>query len=372
MQPNCTKSSPASTETEPSEEIERRAGFKHAALVVLGVVISAAFISNAFLQWNFRGGPLVAGRFPFGAFIRALPHHLHWVLPFALLSAAIIPFRALQWKATLKKYVPFKQRLHFVSLGAVVHNLLPGQLGDLTRAYLLGRAQKIPLLSSFGSVAVCKLLEFVALVAVVTASMLGPFAGSGLAFGRLLRFGTVVCVALLGVVLAIAHGALPLARWLDRKETAPRLRTYLIQANEGLTAMRTPKAILIALMLSLPPVLCPALAYGLGLQGVGVPAGIFAGGIMLAAVSLGQGTPGVPGSMGVYYFVASWTARRLGASAQDAASFAALTHATTFLAQVTFGMVALWVRGVSWRDVRSARRAAAEASLASRSPAESA
>ena len=39
-----------------------------------------------------------------------------------------------QWQRPLEKKTPFMERWHFVNIGAAVHNLLPGNLGDVTRA----------------------------------------------------------------------------------------------------------------------------------------------------------------------------------------------------------------------------------------------
>ena len=93
-----------------------------------------------------------------------------------LLSASVIPLRALQWQQHASaQAVPFKERYHLVAIGAFTHNALPGKLGDIIRSFLLSRTQRLPFLQCLGSVAVCKLLEFAALMLLVAVSFLGPF-----------------------------------------------------------------------------------------------------------------------------------------------------------------------------------------------------
>src|SRR5688500_7119591 len=102
--------------------------FLHALLVLVGVVLSAFLISTAFFGWNVvRPGRLLIPRFSLQQFLQDLPGHLRWLIPFMLLSASIIPLRALQWQRTLSKRVPLRERYHLVAIGAFTHNALPGK-----------------------------------------------------------------------------------------------------------------------------------------------------------------------------------------------------------------------------------------------------
>src|SRR6185503_8377869 len=114
------------------------------AAAVAGLVVTALLGSTAFLKWTFQHGVHVAARFDSHAFGAALQKNWFWLIGFTALSAAMLPLRALQWQATLDEKVPFTERWHFVNIGAAVHNLFPGNLGDVTRAFLLARTRKLP------------------------------------------------------------------------------------------------------------------------------------------------------------------------------------------------------------------------------------
>ncbi|MCY1080065.1 lysylphosphatidylglycerol synthase transmembrane domain-containing protein [Archangium lansingense] len=324
-----------------------------ALLVLLGVVLSVALVSSAFFRWNLSGeGPLLIPRFPLGQFVKDLPRHLVWLIPFMLLSAAILPLRSAQWQTTLSKPVPFRERYHLVAIGAFTHNALPGKLGDFIRSFLLSRTQQIPFLQSLGSVVVCKLLEFAALMGLVAVSFLGPFGEKMSQFAGPLRVAVGLCVGLVILVVLLAHYALPLARMLERKRKLPRVRHLLGHVSEGLGTARSFRGMAKALLFSIGPVLAPALAYGLALRGIGVRGGLFAGTVVLGAIALGQSLPGVPVGMGIYYFVTSWAARSLGATPEDAAAFSALTHLGTVLSQVSVGALSVRLRGIRLKDLR--------------------
>ncbi|EPX62274.1 hypothetical protein D187_008461 [Cystobacter fuscus DSM 2262] len=329
--------------------------------VVVGAVLSVFLISSAFFRWNFGPGPLLIPRFPLEDFIEDLPGHLPWLIPFLLLSASIIPLRAVQWQTTLSKPVPLRERYHLVAIGAFTHNALPGKLGEFIRCFLLSRTQRIPFLQALGSVAVCKLLEFAALMGLVALSFLGPFGEKMAEFSGPLRIAVGACVGLVVLVVLLAHYALPLARALGRRNRLPRVRHLLGHVSEGLGTARSFRGMARTLLFSVGPVLAPALAYGLALRGLGISGGLFAGTIVLAAIALGQSLPGVPAGMGIYYFVTSWAARSLGASAEDAAAFAALTHLGTLLSQVSLGAISVRVRGIRIKDLRRGGSLAREA-----------
>jgi uncharacterized membrane protein YbhN (UPF0104 family) len=324
-----------------------------AVLALLGVVLSVVLISTAFFSWNLgKPGPLLVPRFSFSEFFRELPGHLVWLIPFMLLSASIIPARAVQWQRTLQKRVPFKERYHLVAIGAFTHNALPGKLGDVIRSFLLSRTQRIPFVQTLGSVAVCKLLEFAVLVALVALSFLGPFGATMARFEGPLKAAISALVGFVALVLLLAHYSLPLSGWLHRKHKLLRVQGFLNHVSEGLGTARSFRGMALTLFFSIGPVLAPAIGYGLALQGLGISGGLFAGGVVLGAIALGQGLPGVPAGMGLYYFVTSWAARSLGAPAEDAAAFATLTHLGTVIAQVSIGAFSVHKRGLRLKDLR--------------------
>lgn len=333
-------------------------------VAVAGALLTVVLVSTAFFRWNFGGpGPLVSPRFSFAEFGREIPRHLGWLLPFALLTAAIIPLRALQWQRTLDRRVPFKERYHLVAIGAFCNNALPGKLGDVIRAFLMSRSQRLSFLRSLGSVLVCKLLEFAALMLLVALSFLGPFGEAMARFSGVLRVAVALCLGLVVGVVLLAHFARPLSRVLERRGL-PRLRGILVEIGEGLGAARSFRGIALALLLSVGPVLAPSLAYGLGLRGLGIPGGMFAGAVVLGAIAFGQTAIGVPAGMGIYYFVTSWAARSLGATAEQAAAYSALTHMVTVGTFVAVGAVSFWLRKLRWSDLK--RRGTQLAELASR------
>lgn len=329
--------------------------------VILGALITLVLVGSVFFRYDFSGdGPLLVQRFSISEFFRELPGHLPWLAGFVLLAALVIPLRAFQWQFTLRKRVPFQERYHLVAIGAFCHNALPGKLGDFIRSFLMARSQKLPFLETLGSVAVCKLLEFAALMLLVAVSFLGPFGTMMKQFEGAMRIAILSCVGLVGAVVLLAHYSEPLAQALHRRHRFPKIQAALSSVYQGLGTARSFRGLGVALLASIPAVLAPALAYGIALRGLDVPGGLFAGAVVLGAIALGQMAPGIPAGTGLYYFFTNWAARSLGASEADAAAYSTLTHLATVMTQITVGAVSVSRRKFNWKDLRRRGKAAAD------------
>lgn len=310
-------------------------------------------LATAFVRFDVEWFRLsVEPRFSFSDFSAELPRHLLWLLPFCVLTAVTVPLRALQWQTTLRGPTSFSLRYHLVALAGIANNVLPGKVGDLLRAFLLARSEKLPFVESLGSVAVCKLFELVALAFLLFFCLISPFGGALEPFRAAWVPAAAGCGGLLCLGLALAFGSKPLADFLARQNRFPRAVKFLVEMHAGLASARSLRGMLRVLVYSLGPVLAPALAYGWALEGLGVPGGIFAGAVVLAALSIGQ-TAAAPAATGAYCFVAAWAARALGCSEQHAAAFATLTYLGTAGTQLLLGLLSVKAMKLSWADLRA-------------------
>jgi hypothetical protein len=314
---------------------------------IAGGLVSLALIALAFYRLETRPLRLVA-RFSLSAWFGELPSHLPWVIPFVLLTLALPPLRALLWGTTLPRPVPtYGARLLAVALGGLIHNVLPGRLGLLGSAYVLGRRAGRPVAETFAALLLIKLLELAALVATtaITLAILqaGGLAGTGLR--RLVGGGTIALAIFIAAAVATARWA-PRARLLaaSARPWVQRVGTLIAELGSGMAAVGAPGRLALGLLIALAPIAASALGYGTALAALDAPAGILGGALLLGAITLSQFTPGLPIGAGVHYVVAAWAARELGVTPSRAAALAALTHASTVVANLAFGLTAALAR----------------------------
>lgn len=332
-------------------------------LGVVGLVLSVTLAGLAFFRVSWRGGPVLTPRFPIGEWLAALPAHLGWVAPFAFLMAAQPVLRALVWRRVLP-VVPGVAKpgpaalYHALVFGGLVHNVLPGRLGLAASAWVLRRWSAMPFTPLLSSLLMVKLAELAALVAgagVMVWVIDARFGGAAL-LGRVVLWGAAGVAVMAGAAVAAAYGAPRIVARLERGGRHPRAARLAAALGQGFGVLRSGPHLGVSLALAILPVAAGALAYGWALARLGAPAGAAGGALVLAAVTFGQLTPGLPVGVGVYYFVAAWAARQLGVSAADAAALAALSHATTAVVSLVLGATSLLIRRDTLRALVGLRR----------------
>lgn len=327
-----------------------------------GAVITLALASLVFVRPHFSGGLRFEPRFDLAVWLHDLPGHLHWLLPFAALTAMLPAARALAWGRTLPlPPVDFANRYHAVALGGLMQNVLPGHLGPFGSALFLSRRLDRSFAAVLASLLLLKWLELVALVALATLAVAWPAAWVGQAsIRKMVAVGAAVC-AVAAIALVLIARFTP--AWVDRLERRGRL-LWLARALEslgdGLAVIGSARRLARAALVAATPVVLGGIAYGLALSRMGAAPGVVGGWPLLAAITLAQVTPGLPIGTGVYYFVCAWAAREMGVSASQAAALALLSHATGVVTNLTVGLGSALVHRrffaelVAWRRARQA------------------
>lgn len=326
------------------------------ALVILALAAGVALAGLVFFRVGWEGGLTLAPRFDLGAFVRHLPEHRGWLVPFAALTALQPAWRGLVWRRLAPAPAPpFTAFWSATALGALVHNAVPGKVGPLAAAWILARGTGAPLGGALSAQLLAKLCE---LAAVVTVGALALAVEGGRAGG----VAPAVAGALL--VAALAGAAAALGRFGRRAAVAlagtrPRVAAFVGSASDAVReaagAGRLPGALATALL----PAGTAAAAYALPLAAFGVEAPLAGGALLLAAITFGQLTPGLPVGTGVYYALAAFTARRLGATEAEAAALAVLSHAATVATLVAVGLAAAALRRDALAALLRSRRSLA-------------
>lgn len=332
----------------------RRLRARHAAAVAAGLVVGASLVLLVFFEPEWAGGRLVLRpRFDLGAFARGLPAHAHWLVPYALLAGSLPALRSLVWRSTLSRPVPpFRDTYHSTAIGALVHNTVPGKLGPVAASWVLARHARRPFAPTLSAELVAKLLEMgmVVLLGALAATVAHPAAG----LRGVVLAGAAVFATLASAAAALAVGSPRAAARLRGR--FPRAGAVLAALGEGLVGTGSARRLAQALLLAALPALVAALAYGLPLAALDVERSAAGGALLVAVITFGQLTPGLPIGTGVYWSLAAWAARELGAAPADAAAVAVLTHAGTVSANLAVGATSALVRRADLAELFRRRR----------------
>lgn len=297
------------------------------------LALGALLVSLVFFRPGWEGGPTLTARFELHRLLVRLPSQLGWFGPFVALAAALPPLRALVWREVLPPPPPgYADAYHATALGALVHNTVPGKLGPLAAAWVLARVGRRPFPLAFSSQLVAKLLELGAIVALgaAAAARTGPTA-----IGRVVVAGAALFLVLSSVAAALALGGPRASARLARR--LPRAGAALAAFAEGIAGAGSLARLAAAAGLAVLPALAAAVAYALPLRALGVAESAAGGALLVSVVAFGQLTPGFPVGAGLYWALAAWAARQLGAAPEDAAALAILTHAGMVAVGIALG-----------------------------------
>ncbi len=330
---------------------------RHVVAAVAGALVGALLISLVFFRLEWHGGPALVPRFDLGAFVRRLPEHARWLPGFFALAVSLFAWRALVWRVVAPPPRPrYRDAYHATALGALVHNTVPGKLGPLAAAFVLSRSSREPFAAALSSQLVAKLLELgaVVLLGAAAAAALPRVEGIGRAVIAGAAVFTALAAAAAGTALLAPRAGARIARRL------PRAGAALGALGAGLAGVGSPGRLGLALLAAAAPALTAALAYTVPLAAFGVGEGLAGGAVLVAVITFGQLTPGLPGGTGVYWGLAAWGARRLGAAPDDAAALAVLTHAAMVVASVVVGGASAIARRGALRELLRRRREVSE------------
>ncbi len=268
------------------------------------------------------------------------------------LLVATLGLFALRWHQLILSQgrLPRRRVFNFMMIGYLANAVFPARPGDLVRAVLLRQSQKISLSFGLASIVIERLFDLIAICALgVAASLVVPLP-------------EVVSTALYtvaagggGLILALLIFSLnrPLlerfrARYpqLFRIWIAKFAIEWLDRFASAVGVMHSPRRMVASIALTFlgwatfgASVMALVIAFQL-------PAPAAAGLIVVVTTNLGAAIPSLPGSLGIYHFMAVLALSPWNVDTSLAVAFAIGTHAIAIALHVLLGLGAAWIEGV--------------------------
>ncbi|HEX7048719.1 MAG TPA: lysylphosphatidylglycerol synthase transmembrane domain-containing protein [Longimicrobiales bacterium] len=336
---------------------ERRRGGRLDWKALLGIALGVGL-----LGYSLRGVDVAAVTHEIG---RADPLLF---LASAVLAAAPILVRAWRWRALLepiRRGTSFRARFEASMIGFMANNVLPARIGEFARAYTLSRMEPVPVVASFGSLVVERLLDGVVVAMYLFLAMALPgFPGIGATEGTDPGGAALMMLALMGgvglgllVLVLRPESVLRIAeRWvaplLPASLRGPVLR-MLSTFLTGLAALRRPSLLARAGLWSLGVWAVNAAAFWVGFRAFGIDVPFSAALFLQSLVALAVALPAAPGFFGLWEAATRVGLHEIwGVPLDKAVGFALGFHIGSFLVVTVWGLYYAWRLGLSWSDVR--------------------
>ena len=295
-----------------------------------------------------------------------------YVVPSLGLYFLAVYARTLRWRYILFPLIGRPRRALYpvVVVGYMANNLLPVRLGELVRSYYASMREPVSPATAFGTIVVERASDVVALlffiavvwIALPTSGLLDrladPVPGGA---PMLITLSLVPLIAVIAVMVAVTVAsdatvlgvAARILRPLPRR-LQQRLLGLAGRLIEGLTVLRSPRALAAVIVLSLPVWLLEAgmilvIALGFNLTDTFTSTGELIAALLLftAIANLAGVVPSASGGLGPFEFFGAATLAALGVP--EAGLFVLTVHVALLVPVTVLGGVMLLLDGTSLR-----------------------
>ena len=272
-----------------------------------------------------------------------------WILPSAACTLLGYVLRTMRWQVILSgaARAPLRTLFAVLLMGFATNNLLPGRLGELWRAYLLGRKRGVPKSSALASVVIERVFDGLTLILILAAV---SFAIQLPGWGRQIEL--LAAAIFLGATLVVflllwkpAIVQVPIHRVVGRFHGG--LAVWLVdrfdQFVDGLRPLRHARILGTAALVSagvwlLEGTSYVALSRGMNLN---IPGGLElpALGLALVTINLGIMVPSGPGYVGTQEFFGTAALGVVGANPQAALALVVVSHVVQYTLVTALGLL---------------------------------
>lgn len=313
--------------------------------IALGLIISAGALYLALRDVHWEGVGEAAREANYGLVAVAV-----------LLIGMTLILRAFRWRVLFHPHRELRIWHLFGALNVayLINNIVPFQLGDIGRAYLLSELEGISATRSLSTVVVERIVDVLTLLALLL--VIAPFVdipGWARTPSMLLAAG----VGALAIMLVLAsHRRSMVMRAVDRclrllpLRFRPKLREMSSSALDGFGVLAHPRTTMELLAWSVAVWLSVGLIVYVGTEAFGLGIGFGGALFLLIVTTFGFFVPSSPGSFGVYHAVVIGTLTNVfDISKTDAVSYALVIHLVFYLPPMLLGLAFLWLERRRWQ-----------------------
>lgn len=265
-----------------------------------------------------------------------------FVIPAMLMVVVSFVLRGIRWGYFFEKKIKFQSLFGMMMIGFMVNNILPARIGEITRAYMIGKKENISRTLSFGTIVLERVFDGLSLLFILGLSMLfSPFPawvkGIGLiglfvfcfslAFLVILRLKRVFMVKSIENLLSIFHKGLSL-----------KISSLLTKFIEGLVSLESLKNTWIIIIYSIVAQIILAFEFHILFFCFGLDIPFYAAYFTASMVGLSSIIPSAPGYIGVFQSFCVGSLLLFGVKKDIALSYSIITHIVQYIPVTLIGL----------------------------------
>jgi uncharacterized protein (TIRG00374 family) len=245
------------------------------------------------------------------------------------------------------------------------NNVLPARTGELLRAYVLRRSEKVPISGSLATIVLERAFDGVIMLSFVVINLpeLARVSSDSGLVGNLYNLailgviGFLMAVALLIFMAVYPKQTEAAFEWVNQRLVPTRFRKQVTQFSlrflEGLGALRSPRDLFMVLVTSVLIWLLETVKYWYLMQAFPFEVSFFALMLMNGVVNLATTLPSAPGYIGTFDAPGIAVLTAYGVDPAIATAYTLVLHAALWLPITLLGLYYMLRQGISWKNVRA-------------------
>lgn len=269
--------------------------------------------------------------------------------------------RALRWKyliAPLKK-VKTRNLFELVMIGFLANNILPARIGEVARAFILGKAEGISKISSLATIVMERIFDLLTLIVVLLiGSHYLPYIRQKNHLVLLLAGGSFGLLFLLLLVVKYRKGWVIYTTNKILSPLSPHLALQVEKSMqaffEGLKVLEGGGHLVKILALSLMIGLSMAGVYFFVALAFDIHLSLLALLVLISAICLGMVIPSSPGFIGTFHYFCIQGLFLVGIRDKNLAlSYAIIAHLIQYIPESLLGIIFFWKMGLSFQEIKT-------------------
>jgi len=287
-----------------------------------------------------------------------------WVASSILLVYLGLVIRSLRWRYLLPMApdIRFMNLLAATFIGMMANNILPARIGEVVRAWVLSRRERVSVPEALGSIVLERLLDVIAALAILGVCVaFSPDLGDQASRLRK-QAGTFVFALALGVIVllvVLSRRRDSILQW-GQKWSAKRAAGWARRSMDGLhkfalglDAVRGGRQVATLAALSLLTWAIAIASFQMIAEGLALRVSPMQMSLVFVIVLFGVAIPSAPGFVGTFHgFCVAGLTLVVGMEPTPAATFATIVHGAQWLSVTVVGLLFLLVdRSLSWAEL---------------------
>ena len=273
----------------------------------------------------------------------------------------LFPLRGARWARLLMPIKPITRRTatEVFLIGFMANNVLPARLGDVARALVLARRERVPASATLSNVILERIFDGLVVVGILNlvlaidppqAAWVGP-----VSIGMAALFSGALLASVLIAwrereVLALLRFFLG---WLP-EEVVAKIVGIVERLGRGLHTLKSARQTLAVLVLSVVIWSLEVAVYLLLQRAFGMHVPVLGMAFVMSILTLGLTAPSAPGFVGVFEGLVIVGVTLFGISAPLATAFAITLHLIHYIPGTLLGLTFAWSSGLRLQELRAA------------------